>query len=197
MSHHQTGRLGVSPIAVGALLAAAATGQAWAWGYTGHVGINQLAIQQLPADLPAFVRTAQAAQEVGELGAEADESKTTGVVTGGPTGRINTARTVHDAQRDPGHYIDIDDNGFVLGGAVALNAMPPTREAFDMSQRTAISPSGQTQYTAGYLHYNLIDGFQQVRKDFGIWHALQAGLRTATTPGDQVCFQYQLQLRQQ
>ena len=197
MSHHRTGRRTMAPVAAGVLLAAAVAGQAWAWGHTGHVGISQLAIQQLPTDLPAFVRTAQAVQLVGELGAEADESKTTGIVTSGPTGRIITAPTVHDAERDPGHYIDIDDNGFVLGGAVALNAMPPTREAFDTAQRAATGPGGQTQYTAGYLHYNLIDGFQQVRKDFGIWRALQAGLRTATTPADQAYFQYQLQLRQQ
>lgn len=195
MVHHRAARIAAP---VGALLAAvAATGPAWAWGHTGHVAMSQLAIQHLPADLPAFVRTAPAAQLVGELGAEADESKTTGVVTAiEANGRIRTAPTVHDAERDPGHYIDIDDNGFILGGAVALNAMPPTREAFDTAQRAATSPGNQTQYTAGYLHYNLIDGFQQVRKDFGIWRALQAGLRTAATPEETAYFQYQLKLRQ-
>ncbi|MGI4951433.1 MAG: hypothetical protein ACRYGM_06480, partial [Janthinobacterium lividum] len=167
-----------------------------AWGHAGHVGISQLAIQQLPAELPAFVRSAQAAQSIGELGAEADESKTTGVVTSA-SGRITTAPTVHDAERDPGHYIDFDDNGLVLGGVVALNAMPATREAFDTAQRTATAPGGQTQYSAGYLHYNMIDGFQQVRKDFGMWRALQAGLGSATSPADRAYFQYQLQLRQQ
>ena len=118
MFHHRTARIAAP---VGALLAAvAAAGPAWAWGHTGHVAMSQLAIQQLPADLPAFVRTAPAAQLVGELGAEADESKTTGVVTAvEANGRIRTAPTVHDAERDPGHYIDIDDNGFILGGAVA------------------------------------------------------------------------------
>ena len=195
MSHRRTGRV-LAPLATGALLAIAAAGQAWAWGHTGHVGISYLAVRQLPSDLPAFVRSAAAAQEIGELGAEADESKTTGVVTGESNGRINTAPTVHDAERDPGHYIDIDEDGLVLGGAVALNALPATREAFDTAQRAATNPGRQNQYSAGYLPYNMIDGFQQVRKDFGIWRAMQAGLKAATSSNDQAYFRYQLQLRQ-
>ena len=184
----------VRALIAGACLAAAASGHAWAWGHTGHVGISQLAIQNLPADVPAFVRSAAAAQLIGELGAEADESKTTGAVTGtGSGGRILTAPAAHDAERDPGHYIDIGDNGVVIGGAVPLSALPATREAFDTAQRTG----SQTQYTSGYLPYTMIDGFQQIRKDFGIWRALQAGLQSATTPADQAYFRYQLQARQQ
>ena len=185
-------------LAVAACGLLAATGHAWAWGHTGHVGISQLAILNLPAELPDFLRTAQAAGQIGELGAEADESKTTGIVTGTTSsGGPRTAFTVHDAERDPGHYIDIDDYGVVFGGAVPLMALPPTREAFDTAQRTATEPSGQDQYTAGYLPYTIIDGFQQVRKDFGIWRALAVGLRTAASPADKAYFQYQLALRQQ
>ena len=170
-------------------------GQALAWGHTGHVGISTLAIQNLPTDLPAFVRTAPAAQFIGELGAEADESKTTGALINATN--TNTSRTVHDAERDPGHYIDIDDNGVILGGSVSISALPATREAFDTAQRAAASPAGQDQYSAGYLPYQMLDGFQQVRKDFGIWRALQAGLSTATTPEDIAYFRYQIALRQQ
>lgn len=176
----------------------AATGQAWAWGHTGHVGISTLAILDLPAELPAFLRTAQVAGQIGELGAEADVSKTTGIVTSvSGTGRISTASTVHDAERDPGHYMDVNDDGTVLGGAVFLGNLPPTREAFDTAQRTATNPAGQDQYTAGYLPYTILDGFQQVRKDFGIWRALSVGLQTATSASDRAYFQYQLQIRQQ
>lgn len=182
--------------ATGTLLAA--TGQARAWGHTGHVGISQLAIVNLPPTLPAFLRTAQSTGQIGELGAEPDVSKTTGVITGtNSSGSLRTASTVHDAERDTGHYIDIDDNGFVLGGTVALTALPATREAFDTAQRAATNPGRQDQYSAGYLPYTIIDGFQQVRKDFGIWRALSVGLQTASTPSDRAYFQSQLQLRQQ
>jgi len=183
--------------ATGCLLAAVPT-HAWAWGHTGHVEISHLAILNLPAELPGFLRSARSAAQISELGAEPDESKTTGIVTGvGDAGRIQTTPTVHDAERDPGHYVDIDDSGFVLGGAVPLTALPPTREAFDTAQRTATAPSGQDQYSAGYLPYTIIDGFQQVRKDFGIWRALSVGLRTAQSDTDRAYFLFQLQLRQQ
>ena len=103
------------------LLAIAAPSPAWAWGHTGHVGISELAVLSLPAELPKFLRTPQAAAEIGQLGPEPDISKTTGMITGtSASGSLQTASTVHDAERDPGHYIDIDDNGFVLGGAVPM-----------------------------------------------------------------------------
>ena len=63
-------------------------------------------------------------------------------------------------------------------------------------QRAATSPGGQDQYSAGYLPYTIIDGFQQVRKDFGIWRALSVGLATATADADRAYFCTQLQLRQ-
>lgn len=181
--------------ALAALAISGLSGKALAWGHTGHVGISTLAIQNLPADLPAFVRGASAAQFVGELGAEADESKTTGALVNA-TG-TSTTRTVHDAERDAGHYVDIDDSGFVLGGSVSLSALPATREAFDTAQRAASVPAGQDQYSAGYLPYQMLDGFQQVRKDFGIWRALQVGLASATAPNDIAYFRYQIAFRQQ
>lgn len=169
---------------------------AWSWGHTGHVGISQLAAQSLPPEIPAFLRSAQSIAQIGELGAEADESKTTGIVTTVVNGRINTALTVHDAERDPGHFLDVDDAGMVIGGVVPLSNLPTTRQAFDTLQRTATSPANQTQY-GGYLPYAMLDGFQQVRKDFGMWRALSAGLANATSDQDRAYFRFQLQLRQQ
>jgi hypothetical protein len=168
--------------------------QAWSWGHTGHVGISQLAIQSLPSEIPAFVRSAQSIAQIGELGAEADISKTTGILTS-PTG-TRTERTVHDAERDPGHFMDVDDAGMVIGGVIPLTQLPATRQEFDTLQRTATSPGGQTQY-GGYLPYEMLDGFQQLRKDFAIWRALSVGLTTATTDPDRAYFRFQLQLRQQ
>lgn len=182
-------------LAAASALLALAPQQGWCWGHTGHVGISQLAAQSLPAEIPAFLRSAQSIQQIAELGAEADESKTTGAVTT-TTGTIRTLSTVHDAERDPGHFVDIDDTGFVIGGLVPLTNLPATREAFDTAQRQATNPGGQTQY-GGYLPYAMIDGFQQIRKDFGIWRALNVGLAQATTDADKAYFRFQLQLRQQ
>ena len=179
---------------VGALVAS--PGVAFGWGHTGHVGISRIAMEGLPDDLPGFLRLTTAAAFVGELGAEPDESKTTGVVTSEPAARIATARTVHDAERDPAHFIDIDEDGLVQGGAVRLDALPPTRESFGTAQRAATSPGKQTEYTSGYLPYMIMDGFQQVRKDFGMWRALHAGLRTAATPEVRAWFTMQIEYRE-
>src|SRR5690242_8828344 len=52
----------------------------------------------------------------------------------------------HDAERDLGHYVDLGDNGEVMG-VVPLAKLPATREAYD----TELRANGFTQYKAGYL----------------------------------------------
>jgi hypothetical protein len=178
------------------VLAILAPWYAWSWGHTGHVQISRIAIDKLPEEIPLYLRNRLVAASIGELGAEADESKTTGTITGvSASGSIFTTRTVHDAERDPGHFIDIDDSGVVIGGVVPLNALPTTREAFDTAQRTATTP--QTQYSGGYLPYEILDGFQQLRKDFGMWRAFRIGLETAKSPSDRAYFATHLVLREE
>lgn len=155
---------------------------AWAWGHTGHLDVSDLAAAALPADVPAFLRTKEAIQAIEQLGAEPDISKGAG--------------TTHDAERDPGHYINLNDDGTVPGGSLLKSdgtPVSPTREAFDTMLRTA----GHDQYGIGYLPYSIVDGWQQVRKDFAYIRADQIGLATATSPTDSRYFTDQLALRQQ
>ncbi len=166
-------------------------GDAWGWGHTGHVQITAMAIRHLPDDLPPFLRAAEA--ELGELGAEPDISRGAGTVTrSSAASRLQAAPTAHDSDRDPGHYIDADQDGTVLGGTVNLARLPPTREAYDTAERQG----GQTQYTAGYLPYVIIDEFQQVRKDFGIWRVLNAGLQQARGDADRAWFTRAIAIRE-
>ena len=155
---------------------------AWAWGHTGHLDISYLAAAALPGDVPAFLRTPEAVQAIQQLGPEPDVSKDAG--------------TTHDEERDPGHYIDLNDDGTVPGGSLLKPDGTPvslTREGFDTMLRAA----GSDQYQEGYLPYTIVDGWQQVRKDFAYIRADQVGLATATNPADQQYFSYQLALRQQ
>lgn len=169
---------------------------AWSWGHTGHVEISRIAIEKLPEEIPFFLRNELAVVAIGELGPEADESRTTGIVTGiSSTGSLLTTRTVHDADRDPGHFIDVDDTGVITGGVVPLMNLPATREAFDTEQRTGAPV--QTQYSGGYLPYEMLDGFQQLRKDFGMWRAFKAGLASAVKETDREYFRFHLALREQ
>jgi len=133
----------------------ATPGAALAWGNTGHRIIGEAAIAALPTDLPAFLRTPQAAIDVGELSREPDRSKGAG--------------KVHDSDRDPGHFLDLDDDGKVLGGP-ALSALPLTRAEYE----TALRAVGQDGWKAGYLPYSIVDRYQQLAKDFAFWRVLKA-----------------------
>jgi hypothetical protein len=170
-----------------------ATNPAWSWGHTGHVNISTAAILSLPAEVPAFVRTATAARMIGELGAEADVSKSSGDAT-------TPNSDVHDFERDPGHFVDIDDNGNINGFAsIPLSGLlgPGNgRRDYDTALRAA-SNNTQTQYFVGYLPYNLVDHWQQVRKDFAYIRAFTAAVNNpATSAADRSYFQYELSVRQ-
>lgn len=128
---------------------------AHAWAETGHRLISQAAVEALPPELPAFLRTPEAAAEIGELSREPD--------------RWRGAGRVHDAERDPAHFIDVDDQGRVLGGP-ALAELPATRAEYEAALRVA----GQDPADAGYLPYAIVDGWQQLAKDFAYWRALKA-----------------------
>jgi hypothetical protein len=139
-----------------------------AWGEVGHMMISRAAAQSLPASVPAFLRTPDAVTEIARLGPEADNLKDAG--------------TSEDRDADTGHYVDIGDDGAIFG--VPLNALPPTREAYD----TALRASGSNEYKAGYLPYSIIDGFEIVRKDLAYWRADDYMARNATDPAARTYF---------
>lgn len=144
-------------LAVG-LLALGASGQALAWGDTGHRMIGQVAVQSLPADVPPFLKGPDVVVDIGELAREPDRWKGSG--------------KVHDNMRDPAHFVDVDDQGKVEGGP-ALSALPPTKSDYDAALRAV----GVDPAKAGYLPYSIVDGWEQLVKDFAYWRADDAGER--------------------
>jgi hypothetical protein len=142
-------------------VALAIPAQALAWGATGHRIIGVLGAEALPSQLPAFLRGQGVAAEIGELAREPDRSKSAG--------------REHDSDRDPAHFLDLDDDGKVLGGP-SLQAMPATRAAYE----TALRAAGTDSWQAGYLYYSIVDGWQQLVKDFAYWRALTAAERHTT-----------------
>jgi hypothetical protein len=128
-------------IAAGACLLTAS--QAQAWGSTGHRFVGQLAAEAFPAEIPAFLRTRQAALDIGEYARELDRSKGAG--------------RLHDSDRDSGHFMDLDDEGRMWVGGPKLTDMPPTRAAYEK----ALQAVGSDSWQAGYSPYAMIDGWQQ------------------------------------
>jgi len=137
------------------LACAASASQAWAWGATGHRLVGRLAAEALPPELPGFLRTPAAAEEAAELSREPDRWRESG--------------RIHDADRDPAHFIDLDDEGKAPGG-LPLSALPPTRAAYE----AAIGAAGAKLSETGYLPYAIADAWQQLAKDFAYWRALKA-----------------------
>lgn len=131
---------------------------ALAWGASGHRMVGVAAVRALPAEVPAFLRGTQAALDLGELGREPDRSKDSG--------------EIHDEDRDPAHFVDVEDDGRILGGP-ALAKLPATRADYE----TALRAAGTDQWQAGYLPYAIIDRSQHLAKDFAIWRALAAAER--------------------
>lgn len=150
------------------LLAAPAT-PALAWGSSGHRLVGLAAMGALPDETPAFLRTPTAAADVGELSREPDRSKGAG--------------KVHDSNRDPGHFLDIEDDGRVLAGP-RYDALPPTRAEYE----AALEAAGQDSWKAGYLPYSIIEEQQQLAKDFGYWRALYAAEGRTADPGRRAWF---------
>jgi hypothetical protein len=164
-------------LVLAATLATGVAGDCWAWGASGHEWVSGIAIEKLPDSIPQFVRTPEAAAEIAVMGRELDRSKGAG--------------KTHDAERDPGHYIDLSDEAAVMG-VLPLAQLPDTREQYD----TLLRAGGTTQYKAGYLPYSIVDGWQQIRKDFAYWRAAVKGAETAITPEERAWFEADRRLRE-
>jgi hypothetical protein len=153
------GRLFTGVALVAALAAPASS--AFAWGASGHRMVGVVAAQSFPSDLPAFLRTPQAIAAIGEYAREPDRWKGSG--------------KIHDTDRDAAHFLDVDDQGLMYGGPkFAVETLPPTRADYEK----ALAAAGQNSWTAGYLPYSIIDGYQQLVKDFTYWRILQAVSKT-------------------
>lgn len=143
-------------LAIAAALSAPAA-SALAWGASGHRVVGVTAARKLPADVPAFLRTPSGIAAIGEYAREPDRWKGSG--------------KIHDTDRDSAHFLDLDDQGRMYGGPMfTVATLPPTRADYE----TALRAAGQDSWKAGYLPYAIIDGYQQLVKDFTYWRILTA-----------------------
>jgi hypothetical protein len=158
-------RLVLAAAAVCALAAVAVPAAVSAWGNTGHRLIGMAAVRGLPDDMPAFLRTPGAAADVGEFAREPDRWKGAG--------------QPHDRERDTAHFIDMDDNAFVMSAAgPSIDALPRLKSEYD----AALTTAGLDVNDAGYLPYAIWDGYQNLVRDFAYWRVLTAQEARETDP---------------
>jgi hypothetical protein len=148
-----------------------------AWGANGHRLISRLAIANLPTGIPAFLRTPKAAELVGEIAREPDRSKGTG--------------NSHDHDLDPGHYINLSDD-FTVADVVPIDPLPATREEYD----TALRVNGTNEYKVGFLPYSIVDGWQQLQRDFAYWRADVAAEHSVASKAERAWFAGDRRLRE-
>jgi S1/P1 Nuclease len=148
----------------------------WAWGGSGHRMISKVAVRNLPADVPSFLKNPATVDDIGEIGREPDRSRGSGVP--------------HDPDLDPAHFVDVADD--VTVGGIALTALPPKREDFAAMLRQ----NGTDDYKMGYLPYAIQEGWQQLVKDFAYWRVDVAAQKFASSPSDAAWFARDQHLRE-
>ncbi|MFI4950364.1 MAG: S1/P1 Nuclease [Caulobacterales bacterium] len=144
----------LAPLVLATALLSSVPASVLAWGGSGHRMIGEAAMRALPADLPAFLHTAQAIVDVSEYSREPD--------------RIKRAGRAFDVNRDAGHFLDLGDDGTVFGGP-RITALPPTRPDYEKAMQAV----GQSSWKAGYLPYSIIESYQQLTEDFAYWRVLK------------------------
>lgn len=82
-------------VLVAVCLSLVAVPSSFAWGNKGHKMVNKLAAQSLPADVPAFLRTPEAVNEIEYLGPEPDRWR-------------SRAEPELNAEQAPDHFIDME-----------------------------------------------------------------------------------------
>ena len=141
-----------------ALLILGSSAPVLAWGGKGHTIVNHLAALGFAGRMPAFLTSQAGVFELSYLGPEMDRLKGSGASW--------------DGDYDPGHYVDLQDDGTIAGALQAAN-MPKDRELYD----TALRAAQTDQYRQGFLPYEILDGWEQLRQDFAYWRVYDYDVR--------------------
>ena len=159
-----------------ALIATIATQPAWGWGRDGHMMINKLAAQNLPDDVPYFLRNGNGVDIMEWMGPEPDRWKQ------------RDAEPELVATQSPDHFFDYE---WALWGATPCQAGTPDcndgykfpRKRYDFIQAIAASQAAHPKE----LKYLDTVGFQpwQVEE---VWQRLKSDMReyrkTTAAKGD-------------
>jgi hypothetical protein len=123
---------------------------ACAWGNEGHRLINRLAIANLPADAPAFLRSEAAISEIEYLGPEPDRWR-------------SPAEAELSAVQAPEHFIDLEP-------ADALGPLPRRRLDFEAS----VFASGQRPEKIGLQPWEATEVWQRLKAALREYRQLSA-----------------------
>lgn len=135
-----------------ALLPLLAAPQSYGWGKDGHKMINRVAVETLPADIPAFMRTPQALNEIEYLGPEPDRWR-------------SPAEPELSATQAADHFLDLE-----LADMATPNGLPARRFDFirDLYAAQVLHPemaAKLTPQTVGLLPWQANEVFERLKAD--------------------------------
>lgn len=136
-----------------------------AWGNEGHRMINRLAVSNLPADTPAFLRSAAAANEIEYLGPEPDRWR-------------SQAESELSAAQAPEHFIDLEP-------ADALGPLPHKRLDFE----ARVFAAGQRPEKVGLQPWQATEIWQRLKAAMREYRQLSAR-HADTAPVEQAILFY-------
>jgi hypothetical protein len=144
------------------LIALIATQPVWAWGRDGHMMINRLAAANLPADVPVFLRNANALNVMEWMGPEPDRWKQ------------RDAEPELVATQSPDHFLDYE---WAIYGAKACTAgtqdcvagydFPRKRYDFIRAMSAALPqhPEIKTFETVGFQPWQVEEVWERLKSD--------------------------------
>ncbi len=142
--------------ALALLLPVLAAPALFGWGKDGHRMINYVAMEKLPANLPAFLRTPQALAEVEYLGPEPDRWRSA------EEPELNAAQA-------PEHFIDLE-----WADSVEPKGLP--RDRFDFLQdvyatraKNPLLAASLTPQSIGLLPWQANEAFERLQADMYIY----------------------------
>jgi len=118
------------------LIAAFVTQPAFAWGHDGHMMVNRLAVQYLPADVPEFLRSKAAQHAIEYLGPEPDRWH-------------NKAEKELRDQESPDHFLDSENTNLVF----PLASLPRERRDFIEAAEKYIAAHPEQKLTVAKMGF--------------------------------------------
>ena len=125
----------------------------YAWGEHGHRIVGEVAVDKLPAEMPAFFRNAKA--QLAYLNPEPDRWR--------DNQEFQLDRAMNDAYA-PEHFIDMEG---VTSGVMSAALAAPNRYAY----LDTLHRAGQTGAATGFLPWVMLEESQRLRVEFRLWRA--------------------------
>ncbi|HEX4021387.1 MAG TPA: nuclease [Acidobacteriaceae bacterium] len=148
-------------VVLGLLLPLIAVPPSFGWGKDGHRIINRVAMEKLPAEMPAFLLTPQALQEIEYLGPEPDRWR-------------SPAEPELNAAQAPEHFLDLELADLVEPDGLPRYRFDFIRDLYAAQRQHPQLAENLTPQRVGLLPWQADEVFERLKADMRGYRALLA-----------------------